>query len=451
MDILEHQRQELHELKQISRILNVEIQSCAHLSSDLVMNESILQQYTEMIRSKWLQKASTKAASYNRAPWKGQIPQSVGGEPVAFSYETLLDDSYVAQRFENRCIFRERSSKTVLYNSGMAAIRGTIDLIDIFTKAALKIVRSVGYFETKVYIESLINRGVQFFNLGEHIDPMANVFIFEPICYNMNLDITDIELMIKAINSSQAHAIFVVMDTTMHNCTNLLAYMEKRLVRAENVIFIELRSGVKLDQLGLEIENLGIASWYVHKCNASYADVLFNYINYYKGIIGDNISFSSLISLEFFSSQTSFEYANKVQSIVADFVDAISVQSTDFVRRIISPTATYGDDKIKMPFVFMKLNSEERRDYEQFVENLVCLCKTYGFFLPYRNSFGFRYPSIEYICDYKTKECVVKLSLGCYKGALFFLLQKIFQDLSHPDSSDIKEKMSKGIDLQGNV
>ena len=174
-------------------------------------------------------------------------------------------------------------------------------------------------------------------------------------------------------------------------------------------------------------------------------------INYYKGLIGDNISFSSLISLEFFSSQTSFEYANKVQSIVADFVDAISVQSTDFVRRIISPTATYGDDKIKMPFVFMKLNSEERRDYEQFVENLVCLCKTYGFFLPYRNSFGFRYPSIEYICDYKTKECVVKLSLGCYKGALFFLLQKIFQDLSHPDSSDIKEKMSKGIDLQGNV
>lgn len=98
-----------------------------------------------------------------------------------------------------------------------------------------------------------------------------------------------------------------------------------------------------------------------------------------------------------------------------------------------------------MPFIFIKFRLSYKESYEILLDNIINVCKRKGIFLPYRNSFGFRYPSIEYIYDFKTKECVMKISLGVYKGALYNELLSIINDMGNEKFSQTKLQLIQNI------
>lgn len=447
MCIIDNQKKEIIELTEIYRNMGVDMAQIPNLNEeDIVLNEAKLQKYTNYIRGAWIKKTVDITADFNRAPWRGQLPIDIYNENLEFTYENLIDDQKVARRFAYKNDFNDRITKTFLYNNGMAAIRGTLDIIDTFIKERICIKKSVGYFETRIYLESLVNRGILSSEFDEGSRNNYNVFIFEPIKYLLNLEVTNLQKLIHDINISSSKIIFVIMDSTMHNYNKLLLNIEKNLLRKKNVIFIDIRSGIKMDQLGLEIANFGVATWYVHVENIKYAEFLFSFIGQYKGLVGDNISYNRLVSLELFSAIEAEQYALRIRNQVLDFLKEIEIKSNRYIKSIDYPSLKYEQGELCMPFLFIKFNLECKHEYEQLLDNIVYVCELYGVFLPYRNSFGFRYPSIEYICDYKTEELVIKLCLGVYKGALYYLLLQIINDLGKDNPSEIKKIVSKNIE-----
>ena len=53
--------------------------------------------------------------------------------------------------------------------------------------------------------------------------------------------------------------------------------------------------------------------------------------------------------------------------------------------------------------------------------------------------------SLETILNFSTKQCIIKLCLGCYKGALYDTLLEIINDLGNNSSSTIKKLASSNI------
>lgn len=80
----------------------------------------------------------------------------------------------------------------------------------------------------------------------------------------------------------------------MHNITGIFNNILDKIINPQNVIFVDVRSGLKLDQSGLEITNLGIGVWFVGKQAPRFEDFLFDFIQKYKGISGANLALVNL-------------------------------------------------------------------------------------------------------------------------------------------------------------
>lgn len=440
MNIIDWQLKEKEELLQIKKNLGINIRDIS-LNNKLEANELKLQNYSGEIRREWLQKVCLISSKYCVSPWRGMQPRDMDGNDVKYTYGTLIDDSMVAKKLMGYSV-KNYEACTYLYNNGMAAIRGTLEIINSFIKAPLDIQCKVGYFETRIYLETLTNRGI---SINKHSDN-ANVFLFEPIQYYFNFPITDVDSVIDSINKSKAKEKFVLVDSTMDCSTSILNYIQDRLINKYNVVFIDIRSGIKQDQLGLELTSLGVATWHVSSRNKLFSEILFNYIQKYKDISGENISYEKLLLMSKFSFNDSVKYKTELQQMVKSFLDIIYIENSKYISSVLSPESIYGNTKSTIPFVFIKFNLKKRESYEQLLNNIVNCCQEFGCFLPYRNSFGFRYPSIEFICDYKTKELVMKFGLGVYKGVLFSTIVEIINALGCKKSTKLRDKIIKGIE-----
>lgn len=382
---------------------------------------------------------------YNQSPWRGQEPIDIEGQKFPYTYGTLINDSHIARLFGGYEV-EGREKRTYLYNNGMAAIRSTIDIINSFIRDTIKIMCDVGYFETRIYIETLKNCGFLVNSTEDN-----NVFFVEPIQYLLNLPRLNINKFIDKIMTSKAKVKFVIIDSTMDCSTRLFNILESKIKNNQNIIYIEVRSGIKQDQFGLELTNLGIATWYISKKNRDFRNCLFQYIQTHKDIVGDNISYIKLILVSKCSFWKSIEYKNLIHRLVFEFYQSVVIKSHKYIHEIIYPRLETDNEILSMPFIFIKFTIHYRESYENLLDNIINVCKKKGLFLPYRNSFGFRYPSIEFICDFNTKECVMKISLGVYKGALYNELLNIINDLGNEKPSPTKLQLIQNIKEWGTV
>ena len=439
MNIIQWQTCEKDDLQKIINYLKIEKKEIFLTNNDKV-NENILQNSVNCIRTQWIQKVFKISSTFCGSPWRGMNPCDTDGEPVFYTYGTLVDDSKVATNLTGYTI-TNRLNRTYIYDNGMSAIRGTIEIINSFIREPIRIQHFAGYFETRIFFETLKNCGITV----NETNAKNNVFFFEPIQYRLDLPSTDINFVIDLINKSDAKVKFIIIDSTMDCSTTIFEVLRKKIKKEFNVVFIDLRSGIKQDQFGLEFENIGIVTWHVHKKNISYAENLFQYIKHYKNISGENISYNKLLLVSKCEFQKSMEYKLKLQYIVQSFMDTIEIKIHKYILEIISPKTSIEGYVSSIPFIFVKFNLSSRESYEQLLNNFINCCLEDQLFLPYRNSFGFRYPSIEFICDYETKECVMKFGLGVYKGALYEKIFDMISALGSEGSSKIKKELTNNI------
>lgn len=427
----------------ISRFKLQEQLELPHLTDNYIDNENLIQKTIQSIRSNWLKKVAEHAVNFDRSPWEGQIPSDLWGNQFKFSYETLLSNDDLPDYFGYD--IKGYQHRTYLFPNGMAAIKGTLDIIDSATTTPLKIYASVGYFETVNYLNMLVNRGAEVKKLSQS-DMDANVFIFEPMLYNFTSNLTDEELLITKINESSAPLKFLIMDSTMHNVTKIFSRISTKLKDIENIILIDVRSGLKLDQSGLELTNLGIAVWFINQNSGQFSDFLFDFIQKYKGLSGTNLPFIDLLALAYnHKNLDGQDYLQPIKNNVSLFINNYSHNNSKYIQEIRYGKGSFFEEKLMSPFIFFKLNSQKKDDYICFIENIKSHFNREGLFLPFRNSWGFRYPSIEFIEDYYTKELIIKVYLGEFQGIIFEEILEIFNNLSsvNPSNKLIKELFNK--------
>ncbi|BDR58365.1 hypothetical protein [Xylocopilactobacillus apicola] len=430
--MFKEQKKEFMELVELSQKLELlDVLNLPELkSNEYVSNDRKLIDFNEEIRTAWLEKVGRLHASYDKSPYEGEIPKDAFGRSIGYTYEALLDDKLLKNNYSYD--ITDYNSSTFLYPNGMASIKGTIDAISVLLDEEIDIQFDLEYFESNIYLNTLskterLRRGPN----------KSNIFIFEPINYDFYGSLVKSDDLINAINNSSAKLKFVIVDSTMHNKTEILEQLSKKIKDYKDTVFVDVRSGLKFDEDGLELSNLGIAEWFVHKSQESFFNKLEKILKNYRNITGANLSYISYVSLLYTHSiYDSINYSHGVFNTVKEFMDITG--NLNFKNsKIKSSKGDFMGIKIYSPFLFFTMNISEEKECMDFIHRIQAYLSKEGYFLPLRNSWGFRFPSIEPITHYKTREIAIKLYLGKYRGSLFDELIDLFKKISSQGDTGI--------------
>lgn len=414
-EIIYSQRQEYENLVKLSERFGIETRSKFSLSFNEYENDNTLFYLTRYLRSEWLKKVSDHISYYDISPWEGQIPMDLNGNNIKYCYESLIDDKFYANKFANNIY--GFISYCYLYKNGMSALKGTLFAIKSLIDEEIFIFSSLGYFENKFMIDFFKKE-----NTNEEISLNGyNVFVFEPIKYSTTLENSDIYLIKRLIKNSKYQRIFIIIDMTLTPEKSLLKAIVKFLnVNNKKIIFINIRSMVKLDQEGLELCNMGFAEWIFNEKYQDFANYTNEFILRFKGIMGENVNLRELCLISNFSCSETYSYTSRIKELSSILKKTIS-ESNMFSQ------IAHGDFEISgkhyvSPFVISKLDTQIKNKYLDFVRDVSTKFSQKGMFMPFRNSFGFRNPSIETFTDVFTNESIVKFYPGCFSGATFSYL-----------------------------
>lgn len=411
------QLSELNSLKEIQKNMHLSTSNIIGLTKDLVNNEYKIRKLNKTIRRDWRQKiGKLTSPMYKSALWNTNV-KDIQNFQYHYSYETLLGDENPFSELLGYSI-DGMLNKTFLFSSGMSAITNLFYCFSSFIRCNLNIQASLGYFETKYFFKILSSMGNDV-SLNFDCNKNSNTFYFEPIKYDATLSITDMNSLIKSINTARSKIKFVIMDSTMHNKTNILKTLIKNIHDINNVVFCDVRSGLKLDQEGLELSNLGVCTIFVSKNNIKFFEAIKRYIEQYKNLTGTNLSFHSLALNHYFDYESkSVEYTNKVknQIIWAQNILNKKIKSTSNIKNIIWRKKKVYDDILVAPFIFIELKTASEELYLTNIKILQDKMSVLGTPIDYRNSWGFRMPSVEYFNDIFSKKKYIKFYPGIFKG-----------------------------------
>ncbi|QFY04160.1 hypothetical protein LA664_02110 [Lactobacillus amylolyticus] len=410
-----NQLKEWKNLRQIQQEMDLPFCNNEKLTDNLISNEQKIYKLNKVIRQDWRRKIGDLTSSiYKSTLWQTNISDAQGAE-YHYSYETLLNDENAFSDLLGYSI-QGMHNKTFLFSSGMNAISNILYCFSSFIRENLNIQASVGYFETKYFFKILSSMGNRI-NLDIKCDIDANVFYFEPIKYDATLSVTNIDDLIDRINNSKAKIKFVIMDSTMHNRTNIFQNIIKKISNIRNIVFCDIRSGLKLDQEGLELTNLGICTVFISKQSNNFFEAVKRYIEQYKGLTGTNISFHALALSHYFKfNSNSIEYTSKVRKQLIWAQKFLTQKDLSNVKRIVWRKVKLETDTLVVPFIFIELNENNEEVYLSTIQRLQNEMNKLKTPIDYRNSWGFRMPSVEYFNDIFSKKRYIKFYPGMFKG-----------------------------------
>lgn len=409
------QSEELNNLYKIEKGMGIAIRQTGLSSTNLIENENNIVKLNQSIRKSWLEKVGILVSPVYKSTLWGTNVNDMQNFKYHYSYETLLNDENDFADLMGYSI-EKMESKTFLFSSGMSAISNMLYCFSSFIKENLNVQASVGYFETKYFFKVLESMGNTVdFNLKNKVN--TNVFYFEAIKYDATLSTTDLDTLIESINYSQAKIKFLIFDSTMHNKTSILSELSKRINNIRNIVFCDIRSGLKLDQEGLELSNLGICTIFISKENIRLFKLIKNYIEQYKNLTGANLPFYSLVLSHFFKTKNySLDYVQKVKDQIIWAAESLEKRKASNIRKIIWKKENIFENTLVAPFIFIELKQNQESHYLKAIRLFQKRMEQLKTPIDYRNSWGFRMPSVEYFNDIFTDKRYIKFYPGMFRG-----------------------------------
>ncbi|QNQ81452.1 hypothetical protein [Lactobacillus sp. PV034] len=410
-----NQIEEVRNLTDIAREMELSRPHISLKEDTIIQNERLIIQLNQEIRKSWIKKCCNRTAPIYKSPLWNTNVKDLQNYSYHYSYETLLNDENDFADLLGYQI-KNMTSKTFLFSSGMNAISNILNCFSSLIKEKLIIQASAGYFETKYLLKILKSMGNEIYtDFTNNVN--ANLFYFEPIKYDASLSTTDLDKLISRVNQSTHSLKFIIMDSTMHNKTKIFDELKNKIYNLDNVVLCDIRSGLKLDQEGLELSNLGICSIFVSKNNMNLFQIVKRYIEHYKNLTGANLSFYSLVLSHYFKGKIkSVEYTQKVKKQIMWASKAITSDSSRIIKRLIWRNKRIANENLIAPFLFIELFSQEEEEYLNYIHNFQKFMKKRGTPIDYRNSWGFRMPSVEYFNDIFTRKKYIKFYPGSFQG-----------------------------------
>ncbi len=204
------------------------------------------------LRRAWLAKAHSPADQTLKSPCAGDVSRMPDGQSVRFGYERELDASLLENR-QPLCypVPPGWQSRRILCRSGQAALSCLLHLVARQASSRPLTIHHAGrYFETGALLD-LWPR--QVFTQTDGRPSHVDVVVGEPVHCDGEFGLSDPARLPRVRQA-------LLLDTTM---VGLQVDMTPWLERLEGSFAAVFRSGLKLDQAGLELANVGIVQLFV--------------------------------------------------------------------------------------------------------------------------------------------------------------------------------------------
>ncbi|WPK12670.1 hypothetical protein R6U77_02925 [Lysinibacillus louembei] len=416
------QIKELDYLKEISNIsLNKHTITIDRKDPFLVEKE--IELYGNKIRMAIIEQVQSKISKYYKSPI---IDKEAFEAKILFNYERSYSNDNLAKMAWADIL---ESSEVLLFSSGMATISTILTSITSIFNNKCNCVILGKYFETLTISNLLQKIGV---NISQKIEEnhVYNILFLEPTKYSWKLENQDIEQIKNQLLSKDIQ--FVIIDSTLSQdsrfANEIVTFINDG--KLQNKYVIEIKSRLKLYQLGFEFCNLGSAEIYATAHNDIKS--ISEYISKIRTVLGTTPDFFSLSMLEhpILNSQGLTEkYINTIFSnnkILRNY--GKSSINTNFITKI--------SNKITgKPFTIIEIGDKKINNYAPIIDHLRLIQKEYLPCLFLGSSFGFRHHRYEMIIpDNRIDEAYLKFCPGYRKGPSFDLFCNYFSWLSQISS-----------------
>ncbi len=237
------------------------------------------------LRYRWLQHTYAQSGRYLMSPPQGQRKVLPGGERIGYPYDRWIKPRLLEERLSAlHPAPKGWAGRAVLFANGMAALSATLQMYRAHSHkmwprppGPLSLHWFGGYFEIIKLLHLVCD---DFFHGRKHVKQQdlcasvergdADLVLIEPVSADMSLAVFDLDVFIAAWQRRTAkRPCTIVIDASL---SGLVFPVEKlcRSLRADPpAMIIIIRSGLKLDQQGLELANAGLVNvWMPNTPNA---------------------------------------------------------------------------------------------------------------------------------------------------------------------------------------
>ena len=363
------------------------------------------------LRRGWLAKAHKPGDATLKSPCEGDVARLPDGAKIPFGYERELGMDLLEKRMP-LCypVPHGWQSVRVLCRSGQAALSCLLHLVarralpdDGSSLKPLKLLHAGRYFET----DSLLDLWPrQVFELTGPEEPQVDVLVGEPVHCDGQFDLAD-PSSLPGVRQA------LLLDTTL---TGPVLDLPAWLARVEGSFAAVFRSGLKLDQAGLELANAGIVQLFVREGAGSSAVAEGEKLKEIRALTGSGLTLDEMAALSapWFLDPAYFnQYTRRVFANNAALAHAIGTDSALFESRchpsLISSAAV-------APFCAIRLRCGDASDHARLLHRVEAEIDRRRLKLDKGGSFGFRSDRYELIePDPKAGKPFLRVALG-YRG-----------------------------------
>lgn len=436
--IYNNQIKELSELIRLSNLMDldpkiIKLDNKIKSMETLVKNQKDIIKLMNDIRIEWKTKCFMHTVSTYSSPSiiedLSENHATLKNHNIKFIYEReILDTSEVAT-YDNG----NYETFSVLTSSGMSAIKLVFDtLLSLNINKGNNVLFSAEYFET-IHLFSNLEKisKINFFKYlkGEkfHIDKKFNIFYFEHVQANFNLDKITIFDMVKLIKKYKKGITYLILDNSyVGNSFNIKSLLSRLI--DENIIIFNLRSLIKLDQEGLEISNGGLIDIYIPDRLKKISESFKTKINKVKNILGYNLTYYEYCLLDNgFTLSKNSKYAHNY-IVNCELLYSEIPKKLNFVESV---NYTKG-----APMIYLNLGGGKYY-CEKFINFIKKIYKSFDINLDIRASFGFRNFTIDYFGFLGTENYAVKITPGIIWGLNLHIFLSILNELSDKNINEI--------------
>lgn len=373
------------------------------------------------LRRAWLAKAHRPADATLKSPCDGEVSRLPDGQSICFGYERELS----ARLLECRAplchpVPRGWQSVRILYRSGQAALSSLLHhLAQVETGLTLTLHHAGRYFETGTLLD-LWPR--QVFTPDDGSASTVDVLIGEPVHCDGQFGLSLPDRLPRARRA-------LLLDTTM---TGLRVDIGPWFERFEGSFAAIFRSGLKLDQAGLELANVGIVQLFVRD-GASSMDLTATAaaLERIRALTGTGLTLDELAALSapwFLDRAYLDRYTGQVFANNAALALAIGTGSTLFDDRchpsLLSPQAV-------APFCAIRLRDGDAATHRRLLRHVEKEIARRDLSLAKGGSFGFRGHRYELIePEPQAGKSFLRVAMGYREGPDLERIVDLFEELA---------------------
>lgn len=262
------------------------------------------------LRRRWLRFAHETADAQIKSPLRTASVSTPSGVPIVYGYERSIEPRLL----EARCAAVTRvppgwSADHVLFSSAQGALAAVLhwaNATGFWDRESPHLMFAGNYFETQHALNAVCGRTLDWSRsksvgaVSSAQDRPSRTILIEPVFYDEAVNVFDLEAFHRAWPAMfAANPALVILDTTLTGPTFPLNRLLEPLSGEAAPVVINIRSGLKLDQAGLELVNVGILSVYTHiATRASLLPDIGAALRHLRTVLGLGLTLDEISTLE---------------------------------------------------------------------------------------------------------------------------------------------------------